>query len=93
MPENEKSGFRVYCNAIEFGYSPWDIRLIIKELVEARDQQTTFVTHGTIAMSPVHAKAALEALQKTVAIYEEKFGEIDISKIKEVTEGVTHSAA
>jgi len=41
--------------------------------------------HGTVVMAPAHAKAFLEALQTTVAIYEEKFGEIDLARIKEVT--------
>jgi hypothetical protein len=35
-------------------------------------------------MSPFHAKAMLEALQQTIRTYEEKFGEIDITKIQEI---------
>jgi hypothetical protein len=83
MPENEKHEFSIYCNGIEVGFTPWDIRLVIKEIVDVLDQKPVIVKHGTIAMSPPHAKAMLEAMQRAIAIYEEKFGEIDLTKIKE----------
>jgi|GEM_PF-946813 hypothetical protein len=43
--------------------------------------------HGTVVMSPTHAKAFLEAFQSTIKQFEEKFGEIDLGRIREATEG------
>ena len=71
--------FRVYCNSASFGFSAWDIRLKLMELIEANVN----VEHGTVVMSPAHAKAFLEAFQSAIRQYEEKFGEIDLSRIKD----------
>lgn len=78
------SKFSVYSNSTEFGLSPWDVRMIIKEMTGPPvDNEAVIIHHGTIVMSPAHAKVFLGALQRTMTMYEEKFGEIDVSKIKE----------
>lgn len=89
--EQRSIPFSIYCNQIEFGYSPWDIRLVIKEMTDVVEEKPVIKKHGTIVMSPAHAKAAVEALQRAISIYEAKFGEIDLSKINE-TVGVPHES-
>jgi hypothetical protein len=37
---------------------------------------------ATVLMSPAHAKAVCEALANTLRLYEEKFGEIDLERIR-----------
>lgn len=78
-----ETAFSLYVNSVEMGLSSWDIRIKLGEILDQRENVTTVKSHGTIVMSPSHAKAMLEALQKTVRIYEEKFGEIDLARIQE----------
>ena len=43
--------------------------------------QSTLLIHGSIVMSPIHAKALAQALVAAVAQYEEKFGALDLQKV------------
>jgi hypothetical protein len=73
----------IYVNSTEMGISPWDVRIKMGEIVGQAEDGRPQVKHlGTLLMAPAHAKAVLEALQKTVNLYEEKFGEIDLAKIR-----------
>ena len=73
----------IYVNSTEMGFSSWDVKIKLGEIAGQRDDGRLQVKHvGTILMAPGHAKAVLEALQKTIRLYEEKFGEIDLSKIR-----------
>jgi hypothetical protein len=81
-----ETAFSIYVNNTEMGLSAWDLRIRVGEILGQKPEGNFVVkNHGTIVMAPAHAKAFLEALQTTVAIYEEKFGEIDLSRIKAVT--------
>jgi len=81
-----ETAFSVYVNNTDMGLSAWDVRIRLGEIVGQKPEGALMVkNHGTVVMAPAHAKAFLEALQTTVAIYEEKFGEIDLARIKEVT--------
>jgi hypothetical protein len=71
-----------YSNGTHLGFSPWDIRIKLMEIID-KDNLTE---HGIVIMSPAHAKALLAALQSTVQQYEDKYGEIDITKITEESE-------
>jgi hypothetical protein len=76
-------GPSIYANASEMGISPWDVRIKLGEVVgQGADGRPQAKHLATILMAPGHAKAVLEALQKTVQTYEEKFGEIDLAKIR-----------
>ncbi len=74
------SKFSVYSNATEIGLSPWDIRIKFMENT-GTGGPLDLTVHGTIVMSPLHAKAFLTALQHTLSIYEEKAGELDFQKV------------
>ena len=80
-----EEAFLIYCNTIEMGLTAWDIRFKLMEIFDRRDDKAVVKNLGTVVMSPAHAKATLEALQQTVKLYEEKFGEIDLARIHEVT--------
>jgi hypothetical protein len=63
------------------GISPWDVRIKLGEVVgQGADGRPQAKHLATILMAPGHAKAVLEALQRTIHTYEEKFGEIDLAK-------------
>jgi Protein of unknown function (DUF3467) len=80
---NSPSKFAIYCNSTELSISPWDIRFTLMEALGLTGDTVAVVIHGSVAMSPAHAKVFMEALAQSVKSYEEKFGEIDVSKIKE----------
>lgn len=75
------SKFSVYCNATEILASGWDVRINLMENIPPQDGKPVMLVHGSVVMSPVHAKAVLMALTKSIGQYEEKFGEIDAQKI------------
>ena len=75
--------FVIYINATEMGITPWDIRIKLMEHVDSEGITPIVKKHGAIVMSPVHAKVMLAALAQTVSNYEEKFGEIDLTKVNE----------
>ena len=78
-----ETAFRIYVNHSEMGLSNWDIRIRFGEITGQRDTVPIVKDHGTIVMAPAHAKAILEALQKTIHMYEEKVGEIDLARIQQ----------
>jgi len=73
--------FSVYCNSTEVLLSPWDMRINVMENIPPKEGQAQLMVHGSVVMSPVHAKALLQALAQTITLYEEKFGELDVQKI------------
>jgi hypothetical protein len=77
-----ETAFNVYVNNTELGFTPWDIRFRFREIMDSQGTQPVIKNHGLVVMAPAHAKALAETLQNTIATYEEKFGEIDLSKIK-----------
>lgn len=83
-----EAAFSIYVNNTEMGLSAWDVRIKLGEISSQKpDGNLVVKNHGMIVMSPAHAKAFLEALQTTVSLYEEKFGEIDLARIKDATSG------
>jgi hypothetical protein len=96
MTETESKGARVvteyvgpegpsiYANSTEMGFTPWDIRFKLGEIVGLGSQSNSVQAKhiATVLMSPGHAKAVFEALERTIKLYEEKFGEIDLAKVK-----------
>jgi hypothetical protein len=41
------------------------------------------LVHGSIVMSAIHAKALLKGLEKSISIYEEKFGDLDVQRVED----------
>ncbi len=77
------SKFSVYCNSTEIGISAWDVRIKFLETLGSEGGVLDVMVHGNIVMSPLHAKAFAEALQRTIQTYEDTFGPIDITRIHE----------
>jgi hypothetical protein len=76
--------FLIYCNNSEMGLTPWDVRIKFMEVFDREGEAAVIRRHGTVVVSPQHAKAMLEALTETIRVYESKFGEIDLARIKEL---------
>lgn len=79
MPQLEEP-FSIYTNAMQTGFTAYDVRL---KIMEVGEQPGQYRVHGIVTMTPAHAKILSEVLQGTIRNYEERFGEIDVSKIKE----------
>jgi hypothetical protein len=79
----EENAFSLYVNSTDMSITPWDIRIKIGENIDVKDNKPVVRKYGTITMSPSHAKATLVALQTTIRMFEEKFGEIDLTKINQ----------
>jgi len=73
--------FAVYCSATEILLSGWDVRINLMESVPPVAGQATILVHGSVVMSPIHAKALAQGLATAVSQYEEKFGELDLKKV------------
>ena len=74
MNEENNKPFRVYCNEINLVMSHYDFIFEIREILP----NNLKVTHGTITLSPQHAKIFLNVLANNIKQYEELFGEIPI---------------
>jgi hypothetical protein len=77
----DESHFSVYTNRVEINISTWDVRIKIMEILEKDGGALKIKKHGSVVMTPLHAKALLRALDSTLKQYEERFGEIDLGKI------------
>lgn len=73
--------FSIYCSATEIFLSGWDVRINLMENIPPMGGKPIMQVHGSVVMSPVHAKAFLQGLAKSLGQYEEKFGEIDVQKV------------
>jgi hypothetical protein len=73
--------FAVYSNMAEVLLGGWDIRINFMEIVPPKDGKGIATVHGSVVMSPAHAKAFLSGLKQTIDMYEEKFGEIDLQRV------------
>ena len=76
--------FHVYSNNAEIGFTPWDLRLKFREIVDVKENRPVVNFHGTVVMTPAHAKVLLSALQRSISMYEERFGTVDLTKVLEV---------
>jgi hypothetical protein len=83
---DDAAPFSVYTNRVELNLNVWDVRMQIMEVVGKEGDQIVIKRHGTVVMTPLHAKALLRALDSTLHKYEDKFGEIDLSKLESAVE-------
>lgn len=67
----EVKPFRVYSNDFGFNVSHYDVVLEVKENIPGKQ-----IVHGTISLSPQHAKAIAGLMNENIRKYEEIFGEI-----------------
>lgn len=65
----------IYVNSSRMGISPYDVRMVLGQVVELTEGQVN-EDQVTLIMSPQHAKVFLRNLGKTIALYETNFGEI-----------------
>jgi hypothetical protein len=78
------SKFSIYCSAAEILLSGWDVRINFMENVPPQEGNPIAIVHGSVVMSPVHAKGFLMGLSKAISQYEELFGELDAQKVLDV---------
>lgn len=80
MEEKEKKV--IYTNSIGISASLFDIKLLVNYISDNNENNETKKDNiCEIVMSPQHAKAFLNVLQKTIESYEKGFGEINLNNL------------
>ena len=74
--------FKVYVNNTEIGFTPWDIRLTLSEILGGDRAGIHVEKLGMLVMSPLHAKALLKALDTALSKYEGRFGKIELDRVE-----------
>lgn len=74
----KENKFRVYSNHSGVATTNFDITLLFGEIESASGSELTVLQHGSVTMSPHHAKAFSISLSNAVQQYEEKFGVIKL---------------
>lgn len=69
--------FSEYSNAIQVGYSRFDVSMTFLKNSSSQGQKYL----GEITLSPEHAKVLVAILHQNVSGYEEQFGEINVSDV------------
>ena len=77
-----------YTNNIQINHSLFDFSFLVMDRLD----QETFTIRARVLMSPIHAKALLNALQAQVSKYENVFGELKLPKKSEATAAATEPA-
>ena len=85
--------FSVYCSATEIFLTGWDVRISLMENLPPVDGISTAIVHGSIVLSPIHAKALAQAMNTAIAQYEEKFGILDVQKVLDAQNAALAAAA
>ncbi len=65
----------IYSNIVRIGHSPYEFML---DFGQFQPEGKRAFMDVRIITSPQHAKAILKALKENIAIYEEKYGKINI---------------
>lgn len=65
-----------YVNNVQFSAGVFDIHIRLNRIVETTEDEARVILHGTVVMSPQHAKSFAEILNRNLAVYEQEFGAI-----------------
>ena len=76
--------FRVYSNHTGLEASNFDIRLTFAEIESSDGSAITVIEHGTVTMSPQHAKAFSANFAQAVRQFESLYGAIEMPKKESV---------
>lgn len=68
----------VYANNGSTNYGPHDFRIIFSEIVTSSlpGVEPTVELRANVAMAPTHFKALVDAMARTLALYESHFGKV-----------------
>lgn len=85
MEEQEKDSQHrrirtIYSNIVRIGHSPYEFMI---DFGQFQPEGKEAFMDVRIITSPQHAKAILKALKENIAIYEEKYGKINITSDEE----------
>ena len=69
-----------YANQAQITSSPFDVRLAFSEMQPDEAGELIALERATIVMSPQHAKIMLLLFNQNIVRWEEKFGQIDLTK-------------
>ena len=68
----------VYANSALVGFTPFDVRIVLGEVLEVTDDKLVIEEQVKINMSPQHAKSLLGLLDAKVKEYEAKYGSLNV---------------
>jgi len=66
----------IYSNVVRAGFTPWDVRVTLGQVIEPEISTTQTEEQVTFVMSPQHFKAMLNVLNKVLATWETQFGQV-----------------
>lgn len=75
---SKENKFRVYSNHSGVATTNYDITLLFGEIDSASGSELTVLQHGSVTMSPHHAKAFSISFSNAIQQYEDRFGEIKL---------------
>lgn len=70
--------FNVYSNHTGVMSTNFDLKFIFGAIESATASELTVLEHGSVTMSPQHAKAFCSNLSQAIEKYESQFGEIKL---------------
>jgi len=76
--ENTRQVESVYANNAGLAITPWDVRVLLSEIVPTPAGGVILEQRANIVMTHSHAKALAIALTNAIAVYEQDHGEIHL---------------
>ena len=70
--------FNAYSNHTGVMTTPYDFKLIFGSIEVATDSELTILEHGSVTISPQHAKAFCKNMFESIEKYESSYGEIKV---------------
>lgn len=73
---DKENKFHAYCNHTGIATTNFDITLMFGEVQTLIQSELTILMHGSVTMSPQHAKLFSQSLVSAIDEYEKRSGEI-----------------
>lgn len=81
MKFTEEDSISIYTNSVNLAFGYYDFQLLFREQYPSFDgEETEYSNYARIVMSPQHAKILNMILEKNIALYENEFGDINVSE-------------
>lgn len=74
--KESENKFDIYSNHTAIMTTGFDIKLIFSTVLNASESELNVLQHGSVTLSPQHAKVFLRNLTRAVGDYEKNYGEI-----------------
>ena len=76
--ENAPDFLRRYINQTVVLISPFDIQMVVGEIIQATEEKMQILAHAHLTMSPEHAKALYDLLGVKIKEFESKYRKVGL---------------